>query len=135
MKRKRPKIRMAVNRQSIFSLFILLAMLIQTLDLRAAGVPCTSLGHDCCEHLQYPMGASCPVSSCTCSAICSQSQSAPFVVKSREAAGRTKLQSTPLNTAVVYALLLSVARANMQFLYLPISPPLTPLSQSCLLLI
>jgi hypothetical protein len=135
MKRRRSKIRIAVNGQSVLSLFILLAMLIQPLDVRAAGVPCAPPGHDCCEHLQGPMSATCPVSAMACSLICSQRQSATFVVKSREAAGRAELQSTPLINAVVPGLHLSAARANMQFFSLPVSPPLTPLSQTCLLLI
>jgi hypothetical protein len=135
MKRRRSKIRIAVNGQSILSLFILLAMVIQPLDLRAAGTPCVPPGHDCCEHLQGPMSATCPQTALACSLICSQRQTATIVVQSREAAGRTELQSTPLIKAIVPALHLSVARANMQFLLLPVSPPLTPLLQTCLLLI
>jgi hypothetical protein len=135
MKRRRSKIRIAVNGQSVLSLFILLAMLIQPMDLFAAGAACTPPGHDCCEHLQGPMSATCPVSAMACSLTCSQRQSATFVVKLREAAGRAELQSTPLNKTVVPALHLSVARAKMQFFSLPVSPPLTPLSQTCLLLI
>lgn len=135
MKRRRSKVRIAVNGQSVLSLFILLAMVIQPLDLRAGGATCVPPGHDCCEHLQGPMSATCPPSALACSLICSQRQNATFEVKSREGAGRTELQSTPLIKAVVPALHFSVARANMQFLLSPVSPPLAPLSQTCLLLI
>ena len=135
MQRGRSKIRIAVNGQSVLSLFILLAMVIQPLDLRAAGTPCAPIGHDCCEHLQGPMRATCPPSALACSLICSQRPNATFEGKSREGAGRTELQSTPLIKAVVPALHLSVARAHTQFLLSPVSPPLTPLSQTCLLLI
>ncbi len=135
MKRRRSRIRIAVNGQSVLSLFILLAMVIQPLDLRAAGVPCAPPAHDCCEHLQGPMNATCPVSAMACSLICSQRQSATFVVKSREAAGRAELQSTPLINAVVSALPLSLRRTIRQSSSPPLSPPLTPLSQTSLLLI
>jgi len=135
MKRRGSKIRFAMKGQSVLSLFILLAMVIQPLDLRAVGSPCAPPGHNCCQHLQGRMSATCPVSAMACSLICSQRQSATFVVKSREAAGRTELQSTPLINAVVPGLHLNVARAQMQAFSLPISPPQTPLSQTCLLLI
>src|SRR6266568_467692 len=134
MKRRHSKIRIAVNRQSVLSLLILLAMVIGPLDIRTALVPCVPAGHDCCERLHCTMSGTCPVSAAVCSLICSQGQSATFLVKSCEAAGRTELHSTPLISVVVAAPPLGGRPATGQSFSPPVSPPLTPLSQTCLLL-
>lgn len=135
MRRRSSKIRVTMGKQAVLSLLVLLAMLIQPLDLRPAGAPCVPLGHDCCQHLSGSMGATCPVSSFACSITCSTDRSATFLVNSRESSGRADLQFSNLGPAVTPAFPLNLAHVNRHMFSLPVSPPLTPLSQTCLLLI
>ena len=138
MRRMQLTIRIATAKQPVVFLFLLLTIVVQPLNLQAASACCTTPSsaprHDCCPELQRPSGVICTLSSDGCSCSYSPSQSPTTAVNSRESSGRSELHPNSLK-AVVPTLSLSFTQTTQHLFSQPESPPLTPLSQTCLLLI
>jgi hypothetical protein len=135
MNRGRAGTRAGVGKRAGLSVLLLLAIVIQPLNMRSAGASCPPAGHNCCQHQQVRMGSMCPVSSLACSVICSTNQSTSYLVNPRESMDRAELQLSHLSLTILPALPMNRAHSVRPDLSPPVLPPIAPLSQTCLLLI
>jgi hypothetical protein len=134
MTRRHRRLRIALQKQPVVWLFLLLAIVVEPLNLRAACTPCTTPCDNCCRQLRSCSATMCSLSLECCSVFGSRNQGLVAVSKSREISGRSELQDSQVR-AVVPALRVRLSQSNAYFPSPPVLPPLTPLSQSCLLLI
>ena len=135
MNRRKAGTRAGMGKKTVLSALLLLAIVIQPLNMRSAGAFCPPAGHSCCQHQQVRMGGMCPTSSLACSVICSTNQSTSYLVSPRESLDRAELQLSHLSIAILPTLPMNRTHSVRPDLSPPASPPIAPLLRTCLLLI
>lgn len=138
MRRGHSKTRLVFGKQGVLSLFLLAAVAVQPLNLSGACDACKAGSaaphHDCCPKPESGVAAASASRPSCCLTLCAQNRNPNFLVNSRGASGGPELRPTRAQT-VVPSLSVNFNRTNTRYFSRDISPPLTPRSQTCRLLI